>query len=126
MPINNYCKRSKTPNDTGSRSSNGCTVERTLTQQPTATNEDNLNDFSCHTMMRENYCLNHCPPVFSWTGRLRCPEFDKPVNNKVISGFQAFCQAKTPVAALEPAIEGRCRSQGGLAAPPPKLLDMKS
>ncbi|GFO00282.1 hypothetical protein PoB_002678700 [Plakobranchus ocellatus] len=40
----------------------------------------------------------------------------KPVHNKVISGFQGLRQAKAPVARLESATKGSCRSQGGLAS----------
>ncbi|GFO18550.1 phosphodiesterase [Plakobranchus ocellatus] len=42
------------------------------------------------------------------------PDAYEPVHNKVISGFWALPQAKAPVAGLEPATKGRCRSQGGL------------
>ncbi|GFN85579.1 hypothetical protein PoB_001208500 [Plakobranchus ocellatus] len=41
---------------------------------------------------------------------------ERPVHNKVISGFQALRQARAPVAGLEPATEGPCRSQGGLTS----------
>ncbi|GFO38737.1 hypothetical protein PoB_006524200 [Plakobranchus ocellatus] len=44
----------------------------------------------------------------------------KPVHNKVISGFQALCQARAPVAGLEPAKEGSLQiSRDSLATVPP-------
>ncbi|GFO36921.1 hypothetical protein PoB_006342600 [Plakobranchus ocellatus] len=56
----------------------------------------------------------------TFVSKVRSQTDQEPVHNKVISGFQALCQARAPVAGLEPATEGSADLRAdSLATVPP-------